>query len=766
MQKTVRTSAGNSGAEDRFIELFCEAFGAEKGEYVYLQYPVVDIYGGHRSIDFAVKVPDGRVAMEVDGNTWHQPGKISEEKYHDDLLRQNSMVYEGWKVYRWTSDQLERNPDRVKDELVTFLGASPMFQYMEDSLPPQQGAALELMDHQEEALRNLQQMRKERRSIALLFHATGTGKTVTAVSDAKAFGKRTLFLVHRHELVEQAVETFRRVWPEVSVGRFEGGARDRDAYVLVATIQSVARNLEMFEPDAFGYMVIDECHHGTAETYRKVMSYFHPEFTLGLTATPERSDGEDLLEVFQNVAHRLDLKTAVELDTLVPVRCIRIKTNIDMRDVRFQGFRYNALDLEATMRIPERNQLIVDTYSTYVPGKPAVVFCTSVRHAEEIAERFRARGVDARCVSGNTRPLERKKILADYEAGRLPVLCACDLLNEGWDSPHTQVLMMARPTMSKTIYMQQLGRGMRKSPGKDFLMVFDFVDNANLFNMPYSMHRMLGISEYVAGGLVLGTRHGMKMDQDMFRQGKKPDVLIDYPIHMAEFEQVDLFNWQEKAQNMVSQIAFTQMVSAQSETIERYIREGRIVPDMEVPASEHRSFRFFEKETVERYAREFGWTLITRENVKEMFLQMVETMNMSYSYKPVFLKAFLDNMDGSGCARLEDVARDFAAFYEDRRARGLVVEKKPCIFTRGGYTPHDVEQLILRMPFRRFEDMHAMHHAKQLGTLRFYQQLMKQLTDEDMESIRACCEAAIRRYYHESSGKKIDTHRETEAEIQ
>ena len=187
---------------------------------------------------------------------------------------------------------------------------------------------------------------------------------------------------------------------------------------------------------------------------------------------------------------------------------------------------------------------------------------------------------------------------------------------------------------------------------------------------------------------------------------------------------------------------------------------------MEVPASEHRSFRFFEKETVERYAREFGWTLITRENVKEMFLQMVETMNMSYSYKPVFLKAFLDNMDGSGCARLEDVARDFAAFYEDRRARGLVVEKKPCIFTRGGYTPHDVEQLILRMPFRRFEDMHAMHHAKQLGTLRFYQQLMKQLTDEDMESIRACCEAAIRRYYHESSGKKIDTHRETEAEIQ
>jgi hypothetical protein len=122
---TIRKSGGNSGTEDRFIELFCETFGADKGQYVYLQYPLVDIYGGHRTIDFAVSLPDGRVAMEVDGNTWHQPGKISQEKYHDDLLKQNSMVFEGWRVYRWTSAQIEQSPERVKDELVTFLGQSP-----------------------------------------------------------------------------------------------------------------------------------------------------------------------------------------------------------------------------------------------------------------------------------------------------------------------------------------------------------------------------------------------------------------------------------------------------------------------------------------------------------------------------------------------------------------------------------------------------------------------------------------------------------------
>lgn len=208
MGKVIQKATGNSGSEDRFIELFCDAFGADKGQYVYLQYPMVDIYGRHRTIDFAVNLPDGKVAIEVDGNTWHQPGIVSTEKYHDDLLKQNSMVFEGWRVYRWTSAQIDKSPDRVKDELVTFLGQSPLFRYIEDALPPQQGETFELMDHQEEALENLDSMRKAHKTIALLFHATGTGKTVTAVSDAKRFGKRTLFIAHRHELVDQAIKTF------------------------------------------------------------------------------------------------------------------------------------------------------------------------------------------------------------------------------------------------------------------------------------------------------------------------------------------------------------------------------------------------------------------------------------------------------------------------------------------------------------------------------------------------------------------------------
>lgn len=748
---TVRANRkGNSGAEERFIELFCDVFGPERGQYVYMQYPFVDIYGGHRTIDYAINSHEGRIAIEVDGNQWHQPGIVSEDKYHDDLLKQNSLVYEGWKVYRWTSRQIEKTPERIKDELVTFLGTSPLLRYIEDTLPPQQGKAFELREHQEEALAQLEAMRSAHETIALLYHATGTGKTVTAVSDAKRLGKRTLFLAHTKELVYQAYNCFRNLWPEVSVGRYVEGYRETDAYVVCGSIQSVAANIGIFAPDDFGYLVIDEYHHGTAETYRKIMSYFNPSFTLGLTATPERTDGEDLLDIFKNVAHKLDLKTAVELDTLVPVRCIRIATNIDLRDVRINGFQYNVLDLESKIQIPGRNQLIVDTYCEYVKSRPTVVFCMSVRHAQEMAGLFQEKAIDARSISGSTKPAERKRILEQYESGKIPVLCACDLLNEGWDSPHTQVLFMARPTMSKTIYMQQLGRGMRKSEGKDHLMVFDFVDNANLFNMPYSMHRLLNLSEYRPGGLVLGKKESIHWDHEMFARGEKPEVLIDYPVHVTDMEHVDLFNWQEQAKDMVSQIELTRRVSVQSETVERYIREGKLVPDLEVPIGERRSFKYFYPETVARYAREYNWKLITPANMKEMFMDMVTAMTMSYSYKPVFILAFLDHMDERGQARIEDVVQEFASFYEHRLEQAKTAEKRPCIFTKGGYTDKDVERLILSMPFKRFEDMNFMHHARHLGIIQLEKAIFRRLESTDIERIRECCRAALRQYFSES----------------
>ena len=360
---------------------------------------------------------------------------------------------------------------------------------------------------------------------------------------------------------------------------------------------------------------------------------------------------------------------------------------------------------------------------------------------------FREAGITAESVSGKTKSADRKKILEQYENGEIPVLCACDLLNEGWDSPHTQVLFMARPTMSKTIYMQQLGRGMRTCDGKDFLMVFDFVDNANIFNCPYSMHRLFNIQNYHPGGMVLGRKGGIHWDNEMFAQGEKPDALIDYPVHALDFEIIDLFNWQDQAKDMVSQMELIRSVSAQSETIERYIKEGKIVPDLEVPVSEHRSFKYFNRERPAEYAKQFGWKLITDSNRKDMFLQMAREMTMSYSYKPVFVLALLDQMNQEGEASLEGVTDSFAQFYEERIEAGKAPEKKPCIFTRGGYTQKDVERLILNMPYKRFEDMGFMSHSKFLGIIRVDRSIMHRLTDEDKQNLKSDCEKALQRYF-------------------
>ena len=747
MPAIMSNNAGHSGAEEQFVQLFCDTFGMEKGQFMYLQHPFVDIYGNHRTIDFAVMTEDGKVAFEIDGETWHNPNKISQEKYIDDLLKQNSMVHEGWKVFRWTDTQVNKTPERVKDELITFLGYSPALTYLDGDMPNQSGEIFELREHQGEALANLAKMREEGKTIALVQGATGSGKSAIGVLDAKSIGKRVLFLAHTKELVEQGVKNFENLWSGISVGRFYDSFHDTDTFVVCGSVQSIVRNLDQFKPDDFAYLIIDECHHAAAKSYTKILKYFKTSFTLGLTATDERADGQDLLEIFQEVAHRLDLQEAVETGVLCPVRCIRVKTNINMSDVRINGFKYNSLDLEETIMVPDRNKLIVDTYLEYVNGKSTVIFCTSVNHANIIAELLRQQGVKAEAVSGSIKNLERNRILRDYADKKIQVLCACDLLNEGWDSPITEVLFMARPTMSKTIYMQQLGRGMRTHQGKDFLMVFDFVDSANMFNCPYSIHRLLNIGHYVPGGLVLGKKHDIEWDNDMFRKGDKPTVLIDYPIHVIDYEVIDIFDCQDKAHQMYSQMELTRRVSAQEETISRYIKENKIVPDMNVPISEHKILHYFHKKRVKEYCQKFGWTEITSANRKQLFLDFCKEMQMSYSYKPVFIMSFLSCMNERGEAVLSEVAEAFAWYYEDRVKQGLPAEKRNCIFTKGGYTAKDIERLILSMPFKRFEGMGYMRHSKYLGILQIDKSIMKTLDDNDISDILTYCTNALDRYW-------------------
>ena len=620
------------------MQLFCEVFGPEKTENLQVQYPCVDIYGRHRYIDFALESPESKIAIEIDGETYHNPSKVSENKYADDLLKQNSLIYDNWKVYRWIYSQLEKQPEKVKDELITFLGTSPMFKAFEADLPVQMGQTIELRDYQQEATENLQKMREDGKTIALLYNATGVGKTITAATDAKAVGGRILFLVNALKLASQAKETFAKAWPEATLGEYTGSQKDMTQTVIFATVQSISKDLEKFSPTDFDYLIVDECHHAAANTYQKIFTYFHPKFILGLTATPERSDGEDMMELFQNVAHKMDLKTAVERGVLVPIRCVRVKTNIDLTDVRINGIKYNSQDLESKLFIPERNQLIVDTYLKYVNGKKTVIFCASVDHAAEIAK-------------------------------------------------------------------------------------------------------------YQPMAYVLAPENKRKLDQDMLFQGEKPEAWLDVPIDVSDYEIIDLFNWQNSVKDMISQIEFVRMVDVQSETVERYIKDGKVKPDLSIPFGDKRMFHYFREESIRNIAKQYGWDLITPQNMADKFMKFIETMDMSYSYKPVLLKAIYEYMDSSGRVALPDVVDYFIDFYEDRKAHGMIAEKSTSIYQKGGYTRKDVEKNILSNPFKRFEDMRFLMRCKDVETIEVNPIIFRKLTREDWLHIVDACDKSLEKYY-------------------
>ena len=751
-------SASGSAAEDLFIDLFSEAFGAEKAGYLYSQYHFYDIYQNSRYADFVLENGSHRVAIEIDDEASHNKQLVSSGKFYDDLLKQNSMVYLGWDVYRWAVRQMQTQPDAVKDELQLFLGSHPQFKEIEDYLPAQKakaldGANLELKEHQKAALKALEQMRDNSETIALLYHATGTGKTTTAVLDAKRCGGRVLFIAHTQELVDQAAKRFRELWTNTTVGRYCEVIKQPRAHVVCGSVQSVALHLDEFKDDEFDYLIVDEAHHAAADTYQKILSYFKPAFTLGLTATPERADDKSILEIFKNTAHKLDIQTAVEIGELVPVRCIRIHTNIDLTKVRFNSVQYNIRDLESKIYVPERNRLIVDTWMQYVRDKRTVVFCASVKHAQQIADLFREQGIKAAAVSGSMKQSERREFQEKFVNRDIQVLCACDLLNEGWDCPEIEVLFMARPTMSKVLYTQQLGRGMRLYEGKESLMVFDFVDNASQYNAPYSLHRLFRLKDYQPGALAVAPSGKKTAEDELYARGEKPEALLDWPVDATDYELVDIFNWQEEAAGMISQMEFVRRVDVQTETIERYVREGKLVPDLVVPMSEHRTFKYFKEETLKKYAEQYGWTLIDDNNRKSVFMDMIRQMDMSYSYKPVLMKAILLYADDKGRVKLDDIVAYFRSYYENRRASGLPVEKKNSIFAKGGYTDKEAERNILANPFKRFEDMQMLRHTRTLGIVQVDESVWKHLTKEERAEIAAICDEKLNGYF-ELRGKK------------
>ncbi len=757
-------SAESSSSEDLFVEIFQEVLGFERTQLLHPQYPVRDIDDAGRFIDFAFISRLNKYAFEIDGEAWHAPdgAMVNHQTYRDQLLRQNSLVYQGWKVYRWTDVQLATERERVQEQLLLFLEREISQGTLDSFLPKQEAGEISLKEHQSDALRQLEELRSQGKTIALLTHATGTGKTHIAISDACRLGLRTLYLAHRKPLITQTQERFAELWPDASTAIYRKKSGKPETHVVLSTIQAIAGELDEFDEREFGYIIIDECHHATAETYRNVISHFRAKFILGLTATPERYDGESLTEIFQNCAHRLELEEAIQRGLLVPIRCIRVKTNVDLTKVRFNGVDYRSSDLGNALQIPDRDRMIVETYINHAIGKRAVCFCINVSHAERMAALFEQHNIVAAYVSGRMSDKQKDEVLEAYRAGTVHVLCACDILNEGWDSPETEVLLMARPTLSKVVYVQQLGRGTRTAPGKKDLLVFDFIDNTSRYAQALNTHRLFGNPHYRPGALVAAPDALLAEEQGIYERGEKPTAVLGLHLWVDKYESVDIFRWQDEVREMYQTRELESELGVADNVVKNWVLSGKLTPDHTIPVGSQ-TYHYFNKNRLDEIRKQFNIAPVTKDNIKEKFVEFVQQMDMKYSYKPVLLLGLLELADSSGKVKVPHLVDFFRAFYLQRLQAGKPVEKSGSRMERiAELSNAEIETIMLANPFEKFERRRFVQRLKELTLLKFDTALWKSLTEEDKAALRRYSETTLMQYYQKLESPQIAPHRRDE----
>jgi hypothetical protein len=292
-----------------------------------------------------------------------------------------------------------------------------------------------------------------------------------------------LFVAHRDEILTQALETFRRVRPAARLGRYTGAEKAPDAEVLFASVQTLGRlpHLRQFAPDAFDYVVVDEFHHAAAATYRRLIDHFRPRFLLGLTATPERTDGGDLLALCQeNLVYRCDLAEGIRRGLLSAFRYFGVPDEVDYRNVPWRSSRFDEEALTRAVATRGRAENVLGQYRKHA-GKRTLAFCCSTRHADFTASFLREHGLRAVAVHSAPTSAPRAASLEQLEAGGLDVVCAIDMFNEGVDLPRVDTVMMLRPTESRVVWLQQFGRGLRRAEGKEALTVIDYIGNHRSF---------------------------------------------------------------------------------------------------------------------------------------------------------------------------------------------------------------------------------------------------------------------------------------------
>lgn len=337
---------------------------------------------------------------------------------------------------------------------------------------------MKLYPYQERVLEVIQSNPSKRQLISM---PTGTGKTVTFLSVAKEFGLKTLILVHREELIEQTYEKANLLnLSEDQVSTITTNDKQEIKHITIAMVQTLGRNLDQYLPDDVQMVIVDEAHHATAPSYRKILEYFRvfedQKWLLGFTATPLRGDNELLSSIFDVHSFKMTLSEATLNGYICPVRGLRIDMERKLDDIEtFQG-DYDVNALEKVMNCETVNQCIANKvlHLNYLPG---IVFCTSVNHAKEVAKCLRKVGKKAISISYKTSEKTKKRIFSLLKAGRIDFLTNATKLSEGFDFPAIQTVVLARPTRSPVLYKQMIGRGLRKADGKHECIVMEFAGN-------------------------------------------------------------------------------------------------------------------------------------------------------------------------------------------------------------------------------------------------------------------------------------------------
>lgn len=515
--------------------------------------------------------------------------------------------------------------------------------------------------------------------------------------------------------------------------------------IEIRTYAYMCRHYTEFPADYYNYIVVDEAHHAVAPMLKRVIQYYEADFTVGLTATDQRPDKKKLETVFGTYSTSLSLKEAMEKGIVARANVYRIETNIDLSKVRFNGKDYINADLEKRIRVTSRNELIVNVLQEYfgdgeAARRQGVIFCVNVAHANEMAKLLNKANITAASYTRQTK--NPAAVMADFKQKKIRFLCACNMISEGWDYPELGILVMARPTLSKVLYLQQIGRGLRKTDTKKNIIIIDVVDEYGAMIKACNMHTIFANPYYVPFGDIIKTDYTLG---DM--------VVIDgLEERIERIMEVDINSFEEKYGDYLSQEQVAREYFVSTGTVTSWVKKKKVVPSVEYRFG-NKSIYLFSPDDVEKYRKELNIKEHNDSTIKEDFFEFLEERDYSLSYKMPFLLAIVKHIDSIGDAKIEEVLDDYIAFYQDRLSRGLQVDRSTCPYDEKMLKDRKaVQRNMLTNPFEKFERKRFLYYSKDLSVISMNHALFGQMKEEDWERVRRQMREDLRKYYDGMGG--------------